>query len=139
MATGGHGSLGLKTKIVVIGAEGGLVYRIQGEGPNSLQLELHDLWSSTDSGAIHLLGLKAGWSRRWGAEDATLRPYSLVGLGGYQNAILPVLPVLWVEGGIEFGEDRLRWRIGPELYALPPFFAGGGLRVTVTTPLGGSR
>ena len=139
VAAGGHGSLGLKTKILVLGAEGGLVYRLGGAGASALQLEVHDLWGNSDSGSVHLLGLRAGWSRRWGAGDSTLRPYSVVGLGGYQNEILPVLPVLWFEGGVEFVEGRLRWRIGPEIYALPPFFAGGGLRVTVTAPLGDSR
>jgi len=136
VAVGGHGSLGLKTRIVVTGAEGGPVYRLQGEERSALQVEAQDLWGTTASGPVHLLGLKVGWSRQWG--DGDLRGYSLVSLGGYLNDILPVLPVLWVEGGVELGADRIRWRVGPEVYSLPPFFVGGGLRVTATTVLGGS-
>jgi len=133
LAIGGHTSQGLRTQISVTGVEGSLVYRLQSEGHSGLQLELHDLWGSSPSGPAHLLGIKAGWTRSWGTDE---KIYSLLGLGGYANEVLPVLPILFMEAGLELGEGALRWRIGPELYALPPFFIGGGLRVTATTTLG---
>jgi hypothetical protein len=131
-ATGGHASVGLRTRLSVLGAEGAIVYRLRGQGPSALQIEAHDLWSSSPSGSEHLLGLKLGWSRDWGTDRASRHPYTLVSLGGHVSDVLPVLPTLWLEAGVDLaGEDR-NWRVGPLLYGLPPFFVGGGLRVTVT-------
>jgi len=133
VAIGGHASQGIKTKIGVQGADMSLVVRRQGDGPSGVQLELHDVWSMSPSGAANLIGIKAGWTRKWGAKT-----YSLIGAGGYANEVMPVLPILWTEAGVELGHGALRWRVGPEIYSLPPFFVGGGLRVTATTSLGGA-
>jgi hypothetical protein len=118
-----------------MGADGAIVYRLRGEGPSALQIEAHDLWSSSPSGSEHLLGMKLGWSRDWGR--ASRHVYSLVGIGGHVSDVLPVLPTLWLEAGIDLAGEDSNWRIGPALYGLPPFFVGGGLRVTAT--VGGLR
>jgi hypothetical protein len=136
LSIGSHTSQGLKTQISVTGFEGSLVYQRRGDGTSGVQIELQDLWSDSPSGPAHLLGVKVGWTKNWTADE---KIYSLLSVGGYANEILPVLPILFMETGLKLGEGALRWRVGPELYALPPFFIGGGLRVTATTSLGGSK
>ena len=129
---GAHASTGLRTGIPVVGTHGALLYRLQGDGASGLQIEAHDLWGTTASGSAHLVGIKVGWSRDWGEEEASRQVYSLVSMGGHLSDVLPVLPTLWLETGVEIAGEGIRWRVGPELYGLPPFFVGGGLRVTAT-------
>ena len=136
VAIGGHGSVGSKTGISVVGIDGGLVYRRQHDSGAGMQLEAQDLWGNGPSGAVHLLGIKLSGFRVWGEESRSRRPYASIGLGGYANDVLPVLPILWMEAGIQWEQEQLVWRVGPTAYGLPPFFLGGGLRVTLTRAWG---
>ena len=132
VAAGGHASTGLKTHLPVYGAEGGLSYTLQGD-KNGLHVELQDIYGVSPSGPAHLPGLRLGWSRLYG-QSAT-RAYSVLGAGAYLNDVLPLLQVLWVEGGVELDRDALAIHMGPQIYALPPFFVGGGARLTVSYKL----
>ena len=132
VAVGGHGSIGLKTQIPVTGIEGGLVYRWQEETGVGIQIELQDVWGLTSWSSVHLLGIKVSGTRLWGDTSGVHRFYSTAGLGGYVNDVMPVLPLLWLETGLEVDTGSMSWRLGPTLYGLPPFFVGGGLRLTVT-------
>ena len=138
LAAGSASSIGLKTRIPVHGVGGSVVYRYRGEGRSGLQLEFQDLWQSTNSGREHLLGFKSSWTRIWSSEGAPRTVYSQVGLGGYSSDVLPVLPILWLEAGLGFDAGPLHWRVGPELYSLPPIFVGGGLRVSTSLAIGES-
>ena len=87
-------------------------------------------WSP--SGLSHLPGGRLGWYRQGRTLSADTQFYSLVGLGAYANEVLPILPIIWGESGIQWQAERTEIRVGPEIMALPPFFVGGGLRVTLS-------
>ena len=133
VSAGVHGSVGTRTGLPVMGPEVSLIYRRQGQGRSGLQIELQDLWSVHRTGSSHLLGTKLGWTRDWGDRASGRQGYSFVGVGGYSSELLSVLPILWLETGIEWRAGSHHWRLGPELYMLPTVFVGSGLRVSVTS------
>ena len=90
VAADAHTSLGMKTQIGVTGLGFSGFFHYQGRGQSGVQVEVQDLWMKSPSGAVHLPGARAGWSRQWRDLGEGRRIYSVCGLGGYANEVLPV-------------------------------------------------
>lgn len=128
LSSGATASVGLKTALPVYGADGALTWTAL-HGRHGVRVELRDMVATSEGLPANLPGLGLSWTASWG--QGTWRAYHALGAGGYLNDVLPVLPIVHLEGGVERVGERLVLQAGPQALALPPFFVGGGLRLTV--------
>ena len=131
LSVDGHASVGLHTRLPVTGIGGSIQLLRRGDGPHGLMIEAQNLMEWSPSGLSNLPGGRLGWYRQGRTLNSGTEFYSLLGLGGYANDVLPVLPMVWGEVGIQRQLGRTQLRVGPELMALPPFFVGSGFRVSL--------
>ncbi|MCK6517699.1 hypothetical protein L6R46_21870 [Myxococcota bacterium] len=126
---GGDASTGLRTGLDGLGPHTELAVELGGPknaahlGQRTYVTQVKDAW-------FCIPGLNLGWAHSFG-DDATLGGYSLVAVGGYRSEVLPVMPILGLSGGVQWTPGPLTMRAGPHVFALPPFFVGGGLELSV--------
>lgn len=125
---GADASIGLKTQLPALGGDGAVSFMAL-HGRHGVQVELRDFWLSTRQRPAHLPGGSVSWVALWG--EAPVHGYSTLGLGAFHSELLPALPMLLAEAGVERAGERLWLRAGPAVFTLPPFFVGAGLRLGV--------
>ena len=127
---GGDVSTGLRTGLDGGGAHGELAVELGGE-VNAVHLGLRSYVTWVKGAQYNIPGVNLGWAHTLGDDDDGLGGYTLVALGGYRSDVLPVMPILGLGGGVQWTPGPLTMRAGPHIFALPPFFVGGGLELSV--------
>lgn len=126
---GGDVSTGLRT-----GLDGGGLHTelaVELGGPkNAAHLGQRTYVTQVKGARFCIPGVSLGWTHTLG-DDTSLGGYTLVAVGGYRSEVLPVMPILGLGGGVQWTPGPLTMRAGPHVFALPPFFVGGGLELSV--------
>jgi hypothetical protein len=125
---GGEVSTGIRTGLDGVGAHGELALEV-GSPNNAAHLGLRSYVTWVKGVQYNIPGVNLGWAHQLGDED--LGGYTLVAVGGYRSEVLPVMPILGLSGGVQWTPGPLTMRAGPHVFALPPFFVGGGLELSV--------
>jgi hypothetical protein len=125
---GGDVSTGLRTGLDGGGAHGELALEVGG-AKNAAHLGLRSYVTWVKGVQYNIPGVNLGWAHQLG--DDELGGYTLVAVGGYRSDVLPVMPILGLSGGVQWSPGPLTMRAGPHVFALPPFFVGGGLELSV--------